>query len=93
MSVDPFELPRAVSFDSLVEVRQAGESYLDQSAGEAVFDLSPLVEFNSAVVALLMSWFRYAHACGRSIVYAGAPAELLSIIEVSGLSRILPLRG
>lgn len=93
MSVVPFELPGAVDFDSLVAVRQAGESYLDQNPGEAVFDLSALVEFNSAVVALLMSWFRYAHACDRSIVYAGAPAELLSIIEVSGLSRILPLRG
>ncbi len=92
MNVAPFELPRAVYFDSLREVRQAGELYLDQSMAHAVFDLSPLTEFNSAVVALLMAWVRYAHARGKSIVYAGAPADLLSIIKVSGLSRTLPVQ-
>ena len=93
MSVAPFELPAAVHFDSLREIRSAGESYVDAQPREAVFDLSPLQESNSAAVALLMAWLRYAYASDKSVVYAHAPGDLLNIIEVVGLSGILPVRA
>ena len=89
MNVTPFELPRAIHLDTLFEVRSAGESYLDQQSGDAVFDLSPLQECNSAAVALLMAWLRYAHARGKSVSFARAPTDLLNIIEVAGLSDTL----
>jgi ABC-type transporter Mla MlaB component len=112
LSVVPFELPSTVNFDSLREVRAAGERYIDQKMdqqtnqqigqqtdslsdqnGDAmVFDLSPLQECNSAAVALLMAWVRYAHAQGKTVVYVGAPADLLNIIEVTGLSQTLPIQ-
>jgi ABC-type transporter Mla MlaB component len=108
LSVVPFELPSTVNFDSLREVRAAGERYIDQKMDQQigqqtdslsdqngdgmVFDLSPLQECNSAAVALLMAWVRYAHAQGKTVVYVGAPADLLNIIEVTGLSQTLPIQ-
>jgi phospholipid transport system transporter-binding protein len=88
-----FELPSAVHFDSLRAVRVAGESYLDSQSDDAVFDLSGLQECNSAAVALLMAWMRYAHARDLSLVYAHAPVDLLNIIKVVGLSDTLPIRN
>lgn len=100
MSVAPFELPSAVRFDNLQAVRVAGEAYLDGPADvqgdgrirDAVFDLSPLSECNSAAVALLMAWVRYAHAHGRSVAYVDPPVDLVNIIDVAGLSQTLPIR-
>ena len=93
MNVAAFQLPCAVHFDNLGELRQAGESYLDDQAENAVFDLSPLEDCNSAAVALLMAWLRYAHAHGVSVVYAHAPVDLVNIIEVVGLTGTLPVQA
>ena len=92
MTTAPFLLPDAVHFDDFSDIRAAGEIYLDEQADNAVFDLSPLQQCNGAAVALLMAWLRYAHARGKSVVYAGAPADLQNIVEVTGLSGTLPVR-
>jgi len=92
LNLAPFVLPRAIRFDNLQEVRAAGESYLDEHSDESVFDLSGLEECNSAAVALLMAWVRYAHVHGKSVVYSGVPEDLLNIIEVTGLSETLPMQ-
>ena len=92
MNTASFELPSAVHFDNLRAIRVAGESYLDGQSDDAVFDLSGLQECNSAAVALLMAWMRYAHAHDLSLVYAHAPMDLLNIIKVVGLSDTLPIR-
>lgn len=92
MSAGPFTLPGAIHFDNLAAVRSAGESYLDEQADSAVFDLSALSECNSVAVALLMAWLRYAHAHNKTVVYAGAPNDLSNIIDVSGLTQTLPVQ-
>jgi ABC-type transporter Mla MlaB component len=87
-----FALPRSVDFQGFDGTRCAGEAHVDEQTDEALFDLSTLEEYNSAAVALLMAWLRYAHAQGKSVVYAGAPAELLNLIDVGGLSGTLPVQ-
>jgi hypothetical protein len=42
-------------------------------------------------VALLLSWYRYAHARDKTIVYTHAAADLANIVRVFGLQEILPL--
>ena len=86
-----FELPSAVSFDSLAELRAKGEAFIESQSETAVIDLAPLQECNSAAVVLLMAWYRYAHAHEKTIVYTDAAADLANIIRVSGLDEILPL--
>lgn len=87
-----FPLPAHVDFESFAAIRAAGEQFLTDKADDAaIIDLSGLESCNSIAVALLIAWFRFAHARGREVVYAGAPQDLLSIIEISGLMEVLPL--
>ena len=91
MSDSAFALPAAVDFDSLVSLRSAGEDFIGNAPEQAVFSLAELSEANSAAVALMMSWYRYAHTRGKSILYTRASPEVRNIGRVSGLEDILPL--
>lgn len=84
-------MPPRVSFDSLLAVRESGEQYID-AANEGVFDLRDLKDSNSAVVALLLAWFRYAHHLGKPVGFTGTPQSLRNLIEVMDLDEILPLQ-
>lgn len=86
-----FELPASVSFDSFADLRAQGEAFVDSEGGRAVFDLSGLYECNSAAVALLMAWFRYANARDKTIVYTRPATDLVNLVRVTGLDEILPL--
>ncbi len=86
----PFELPAVVDFPNLVEVREAGNAHID-GAETAEFDLSGLTEANSAVVALLIAWFRYAHGHGKVVRFLRVPVAIMNIIEVSDLTDVLPI--
>jgi ABC-type transporter Mla MlaB component len=85
-----YELPAVVDFPNLVEVREAGKTHIDGS-DPAEFDLSGLTEANSAVVALLIAWFRYAHARGKVVRFLQVPPGVMNIIEVSDLTEVLPI--
>ena len=85
-----FKLPRRVDFENLMALRLAGERHIDAQA-EPEFDLSELQEANSAGVALLVAWFRYAHVHGKVVAFQGVPNPLMNIIEVSELAAVLPL--
>ena len=87
-----YRLPAIVDFANLVAVREAGKAHVDQ-AEEADFDLSGLEESNSAVVAVLIAWFRYAHARGKVVRFLHAPVSIMNIIEVSDLADVLPIVG
>lgn len=85
-----FQLPAVVDFPNLVAVRDSGEAHIDGS-DPAEFDLSGLSEANSAVVALLIAWFRYAHARGKVVRFLRVPVAIMNIIEVSDLTEVLPI--
>ena len=86
-----FRLPEDVGFTNLTELRRSGEQHIDAQS-EPSFDLSELVNPGSAVVALLIAWFRYAHLNGKSVEFTGMPVSLRNIIDVSELSEVLPVR-
>ena len=88
---DVFVVPEAIGFDSLTQVRAQGEAFVETQEDTAVIDLAGLRECNSAAVALLMSWFRFAGAHGKTIVYTHPAADLANLIRVSGLEEILPI--
>lgn len=85
-----FSLPAEVNFANLMAVRVEGESHIDQT-DPAEFDLSLLANGSSAVVALLIGWFRYAHAHGKVVRFLGVPVTIMNIIEVSDLGAVLPV--
>ena len=85
-----FVLPAVVDFANLVEVREQGRAHID-GAELAEFDLAGLAGASSAVVALLIGWFRYAHARGKVVRFLRVPAAIMNIIEVSDLTEVLPI--
>ncbi|MEZ5558778.1 MAG: STAS domain-containing protein [Pseudomonadales bacterium] len=86
-----FVAPARIGFDNFAAVRRDGETALQSAGTEFVVDLSDLQETNSVTVALLMAWFRLAHAEGKTVRFVGVPAGLMNIIEFSGLSNVLPV--
>lgn len=80
-----------VTFDNLVNRREAGEQVIADAAGEVVFDLGGLEGGNSAAVALLMAWFRAADRQHKTVRFVGVPPELRSILDLSGMTGVLPL--
>jgi len=80
-----------VTFDNLMERREAGEQAIAGAAGELVFDLGGLEAGNSAAVALLMAWFRAADRQEKAVRFVGVPQELRSILDLSGMAGVLPL--
>ncbi len=87
-----FELPAEVDFANLVQVREQGKQHID-SAEVAEFDLAGLTGASSAVVALLIAWFRYGHARGKVVRFLRVPTAIMNIIDVSDLTEVLPIDG
>ena len=86
-----YALPAEVDFGNLVAVREAGKQHIDATTGTAEFDLAGLREARSAVVALLIAWFRYGHAHGKVVRFLHVPVAIMNIIEVSDLTDVLPI--
>ncbi|MGE0625258.1 MAG: lipid asymmetry maintenance protein MlaB [Pseudomonadales bacterium] len=86
------ELPAIVNFDNLPELRSAGEAYID-GIDAPVFDLARLTVASSAVVALMVAWFRYAHAHGKVVSFVNVPEGVMNIVEVSELTELLPIEA
>ncbi|MEM8769012.1 MAG: STAS domain-containing protein [Pseudomonadota bacterium] len=86
----PFSFPASVGFEGLVALRDEGDAHIDAEA-EPRFDLSGLEIASSAAVAVLIAWFRYAHAHGKVVRFLAVPPALMNIIEVSGLREALPV--
>jgi len=89
---EAFRLPPEITFANIIPLRDDGEQLIRDGVESPVFSLAGLKVSNSTAVALLLGWFRRAHRMGKAIVFTDIPADLLNIIEVSGLSEVLPLR-
>jgi ABC-type transporter Mla MlaB component len=89
-----YQLSTEVTYANLVAIREAGKSHIDateEQTGVAEFDLAGLKDASSAVVALLIAWFRYGHAHGKVVRFLQVPAAIMNIIEVSDLASVLPI--
>ena len=86
-----FPVTGTITFDNLMDVRRAGEAAIADADDGVTFDLSGLEHANSAAVAVLMAWFRAADRQDKTVSFVGVPAELESIIELSGLTDVLPV--
>jgi phospholipid transport system transporter-binding protein len=87
-----FRLPPKVTFANIVAVVDEGERVIRDDLEQPAVSLRTLEVSNSVAVALLLALFRRAHRMGKPIVFTDVPEDLLDIIEVSGLSEVLPLR-
>jgi phospholipid transport system transporter-binding protein len=64
---------------------------LDFTATQIRVDLADVRHADSAGLALLLEWLRIARVAECDIVYLHIPAQLQSLIEVSGLEDLVRL--
>lgn len=89
----PFELPEAIRFDNAATVRAAGERFLEDAPQSARISLAALAESNSVTVAVLLGWVRKARALARTLEFVDVPVGLRNIIELYGVTSVLPLEN
>jgi phospholipid transport system transporter-binding protein len=78
----------SLNFSTVVKIWNTS---LDLLAKKTVltFDLSNVTSANSAGLALLLEWRRYAQNNHQTISFTNMPAQLVSIASVAGVSGIL----
>jgi ABC-type transporter Mla MlaB component len=59
------------------------------SAHQPIFHLSKINLCDSASVALLLEWARYARGQGKTVQYLHLPERMYAMIRLSGLETVL----
>jgi phospholipid transport system transporter-binding protein len=80
-----------VTFENLMALRAEGDEVIAAATGPVRMQLEDLDGGSSAAVALLMAWFRSATAREKAIEFVDVPKEVRKIIELSGMTEVLPL--
>lgn len=86
-----WSLEGEVNVDTITAIIQPGYQMIKAApAGQPlVLDLSGVSQADSASVALLIDWLRYAKKMGKSLSFESLPAKMQDIIKVSNLGGIL----
>jgi len=58
--------------------------------GELAIDLSQVTNADSAGLALLIEWYRWAVQRNQSMRFIGAPQQLRALAKISDLESVLP---
>ncbi len=61
------------------------------SAGQIEVDLAGVTHGDSAGLALLIEWLRFAQRSGKSIRYTGIPEQLRALARISEVDELLPI--
>ena len=77
-----------LNFKTVMKLWKDSQSLLGKFAA-LHFDLGEVTSSNSAGVALLLEWVKYAKRNNKPIDFSNVPIQLNSIMAVSGLSQTL----
>jgi len=85
-----FILAGTLSFKTVPVIWRQGLD-LFSTAPSLLLDLSEVKRSDSAGVALLVEWMRFARSHNKPISYINMPSQMLAIVRASSLDAILPL--
>lgn len=85
-----FILSGTLSFKTVPVVWRQGLDVFNE-APSLLLDLSSIKRSDSAGVALLIEWMRFARRHNKPISYINMPQQMLAIVRASSLDTILPL--
>jgi len=88
---DVLALVGEVDFDTVTDVRQAGEKLIDQASSSFLVDLGGLTSAHSVVLSLLVRWVAHAQRQDKTFEIRSMPTKLFDVARVSGVETILPL--
>jgi phospholipid transport system transporter-binding protein len=77
-----------INFRTAVSLSKASLPLLAQCKS-IIFDLSRVNNANSAALALLLEWIKYAKKNKKSISFEKLPAQLTSIAMAAGINQFL----
>jgi phospholipid transport system transporter-binding protein len=74
-------------------VRAALHASREKFTGEAKIeiDLSAVTLADSAGLALLIEWYRWASRANQPLQFVGVPAQLRALAKISDVDQLLPL--
>ncbi len=82
-----YSLTGSLNFDTVAALHH--ETQIDMSKGEVLVSLRHVDQSDSAGLALLVEWARLADKSRCSLRYTDIPAQLQTLIDVTGLNPIL----
>jgi phospholipid transport system transporter-binding protein len=85
-----FLLDGELNFDTVPSVWLRSLELFADTADLAV-DLGGVTRSDSAGLALLIEWLRFARQQHKPIRFQNLPGQMRALIEVSGLEQVLPL--
>lgn len=85
-----YTLSGELTFQSVPQVWRTGNRLFD-GANKVSINLAAVSRADSAGLALLVDWTRWAQHHDATIQFVDIPAQMLAIARVSGLDSILPL--
>jgi len=85
-----FILAGTLTFKTVPVIWKQGLDLFNQ-APSLMLDLSGVERSDSAGVALLIDWMRFARSHNKPISYINMPSQMLAIVRASSLDAILPL--
>lgn len=77
-----------LNFGNVMSVYAKSVNYLNQCP-EFVFDFSGLNSSNSAGLALVMEWIKFAKRCGKPIKFEHLSKDLKSIAHAAGIDVLI----
>jgi ABC-type transporter Mla MlaB component len=84
---DHFNILGKLNYENIVSLYREGKMLLDCSE-QICFDLAKLSPIDSSVIALLLSWLRYAKKNKKSFTFKNLPPQL---IEIANVCEVMPL--
>ena len=85
-----FLLAGTLTFKTVPVIWKQGLDLFSE-APSLLLDLSQVKRSDSAGVALLVDWMRFARSHNKPISYINMPTQMLAIVRASSLDAILPL--
>lgn len=80
-----------LSFSTVNQVLKQSE-ILFEPIVDLDIDLAEVNRSDSAGLALLVHWIRFAKRKNKKIVFHNIPAQMLAIADASGLDELLPVQ-
>ncbi len=79
-----------LTFNTASQILTAAPSLFEKQSNLEI-DLANVTRSDSAGLALLIDWMRYAQKGNKEIVFHHMPKQLLAIANASGLDELLPV--
>lgn len=82
-------LTGALNADTALRWASEGQQWINKASNSCVIDLAQVDSIDSAGIAILLSWERYAKHQRKSLSFKNPPEKLLAMLQLYDLTEIL----